>query len=71
MAITELPLLPSERTSLKTLTKVSNELIRMSALSLESVLSQRITEDQALVLDAALWNGAGSCRPPDVQSSTN
>ena len=60
VAVTELPLMPSERTSLKTLTKVSNELIRQSALSLESVLTQRIVEDQALVLDAALWNGVGT-----------
>lgn len=60
VAVTELPLLPTERTSLKTLTKVSNELVRQSALSLESVLQQRIVEDQALVADAALWNGAGT-----------
>src|SRR5258705_7049198 len=45
VAVTELPLMPSERTSLKTLTKVSNELIRQSALSLETVLTQRIVED--------------------------
>jgi HK97 family phage major capsid protein len=60
VAVTELPLLPTERTSLKTLTKVSNELVRQAALSIESVLTQRIVEDQALVADAALWNGTGS-----------
>jgi HK97 family phage major capsid protein len=60
VAVTELPLLPTERTSLKTLTKVSNELVRQAALSIESVLTQRIVEDQALVADAALWNGVGS-----------
>ncbi|MDM2493488.1 phage major capsid protein [Mycobacteroides abscessus] len=60
VALDELPLLPTERTSLKTLTKISNELIRQATLSLESVLTQRITMDQSLVLDAALWNGTGN-----------
>lgn len=60
VALDELSLLPTERTSLKTWTPISNELIRQATLSMEAVLTQRITEDQALVLDAALWNGAGT-----------
>jgi len=60
VAIDEIDLLPSERTSLKSLTKVSNELVRQSALSIETVLTNRIVEDQAVVLDAALWAGTGS-----------
>lgn len=60
VALTEKVLLPTERVGLKSLTPVSNELIRMASLNLESVLTQRIVEDQSLVLDAALWNGAGT-----------
>jgi HK97 family phage major capsid protein len=60
VALTEKLLLPTERVGLKSLTPVSNELVRMAALNIESVLTQRITEDQAIVLDAALWNGAGT-----------
>ncbi|QEN13466.1 phage major capsid protein [Mycolicibacterium sp. ELW1] len=78
VALTELVLLPTERVGLKSLTPVSNELIRMSALSLESVLTQRIVEDQAIVLDAALWNGTGSSnsikgvlKVSGITSSTN
>ncbi|ORA17363.1 phage major capsid protein [Mycobacterium arosiense] len=60
VALTEKVLLPTERVGLKSLTVVSNELVRMAQLNIESVLTQRIVEDQALVLDAALWNGAGT-----------
>lgn len=60
VALTEKVLLPTERVGLKSITVVSNELVRMAALNIESVLTQRITEDQAIVLDAALWNGAGT-----------
>lgn len=56
----ELTLMPTERVALKGLTKVSNELIRMAQLNIQSVLQQRIAEDQAVVLDANLWNGAGA-----------
>jgi HK97 family phage major capsid protein len=60
VALSELTLMPTERLSLKSITPVSNELVRMAALNIQSVLTQRIAEDQALVLDSALWNGTGS-----------
>jgi HK97 family phage major capsid protein len=60
VGLTEKVLLPTERVGIKSLTAVSNELIRMAQLNLESVLQQRIVEDAAVVLDAALWNGAGA-----------
>ncbi|GAB7071795.1 phage major capsid protein [Mycobacterium hodleri] len=60
VGLTEKVLLPTERVGIKSLTAVSNELIRMAQLNLESVLQQRIVEDAAVVLDAALWNGAGT-----------
>ncbi len=60
VGLTEKVLLPTERVGLKSLTAVSNELIRMAALNLESVLQQRIVTDAAVVLDAALWNGSGA-----------
>jgi HK97 family phage major capsid protein len=60
VALTEKVLLPTERVGLKSLTPVSNELVRMAALNIDAVLTQRIVEDQAIVLDAALWNGAGT-----------
>lgn len=60
VALSELTLMPTERLSLKSITPVSNELVRMAALNIQSVLTQRIAEDQSIVLDAALWNGTGS-----------
>lgn len=60
VALSELTLLPTERLALKSLTPVSNELLRMAQLNVQSVLTQRIAEDQAVVLDAALWSGTGA-----------
>lgn len=60
VALTELTLMPTERLALKSLTKVSNELIRMAQLNIQSVLTQRVAEDQAVTLDAALWTGSGA-----------
>lgn len=60
VALSELTLLPTERLALKSLTPVSNELLRMAQLNIQSVLTQRIAEDQAVVLDAALWSGTGA-----------
>lgn len=60
VALSEKVLLPTERVGLKSLTPVSNELVRMAAVNIQSVLTQRIAEDQSIVLDAALWNGAGT-----------
>ncbi|GFG94278.1 phage major capsid protein [Mycobacterium timonense] len=56
----EVTLLPSTLKSIKTLVRVSNELIRQSVVGLEVVLQQRLVTDVANALDAALWDGAGS-----------
>ncbi|UXA08679.1 phage major capsid protein [Mycobacterium sp. SMC-2] len=56
----EVDLLPTSLESLKVLVKVSNELVRQSAIALNAVLQNRIVNDVALALDAALWNGSGS-----------
>lgn len=60
VAFDEVTLLPSTLKSLKTLVKLSNELIRTSVVGLESVLRERLVTDVASKLDAALWDGAGS-----------
>ncbi|PJE07565.1 MAG: phage major capsid protein [Mycobacterium sp.] len=56
----EVQLLPSTLKGIKTLTKVSNELIRQSVVGLEAVLRTRLVTDVANVLDASLWDGAGT-----------
>ncbi|GAS88898.1 phage major capsid protein [Mycolicibacterium brisbanense] len=56
----EVQLLPSTLKGIKTLTKVSNELIRQSVVGLEAVLRTRLVSDVANVLDAALYDGAGT-----------
>jgi HK97 family phage major capsid protein len=60
VAFSEVDLLPSTLSGIKVLVRTSNELVRQSALGLEAVLQQRLVEDTALVLDAALWSGAGT-----------
>ena len=56
----EVQLLPSSMKGLKTLIKMSNELIRTSVIGLEAVLQQRLVTDVAMSLDAALWDGKGA-----------
>ncbi|RUP03701.1 MAG: phage major capsid protein [Mycobacterium sp.] len=56
----EVQLLPSTLKGIKTLTKLSNELLRQSVVGLEAVLRTRLVTDVANVLDAALWDGAGT-----------
>jgi HK97 family phage major capsid protein len=59
----EVQLLPSSLKGIKSLTKLSNELIRQATHtvgSLEAVVQQRIVTDVSNVLDAALWDGAGT-----------
>ncbi len=60
VAFDEVTLLPSTLKSLKTLVKMSNELIRTSVVGLEAVLRTRLVTDVANALDAALWDGAGT-----------
>ncbi|MFL0292992.1 phage major capsid protein [Mycobacterium sp. SMC-18] len=60
VAFDEVTLLPSTLKSLKTLVKMSNELIRTSVVGLEAVLRTRLVTDVANALDAALWDGTGT-----------
>ena len=60
VAFDEVTLLPSTLKSLKTLVRVSNEILRQSVIGLESVLRTRLVTDVANALDAALWDGTGS-----------
>ncbi|MFB1297334.1 phage major capsid protein [Mycobacterium sp. pW049] len=59
----EVQLLPSTLKGIKSLTKLSNELIRESAHTvgaLEQVVQTRLVTDVSNVLDAALWDGTGT-----------
>lgn len=60
VAFDEVTLLPSTLKGLKTLVKLSNELIRTSVVGLEAVLQTRLVTDVANALDAALWDGTGT-----------
>lgn len=56
----EIKLMPSERTSIKALTKFSNELLRQSMVALDQVLKTRLVNDVAAALDTALLSGDGA-----------
>lgn len=60
VAFDEVTLLPSTLKGLKTLVRLSNELVRQSVVGLESVLRTRLVTDVGQALDAALWDGAGT-----------
>ncbi|GCA97173.1 phage major capsid protein [Mycolicibacterium sp. NCC-Tsukiji] len=56
----EVDLMPSNRTSLKVITSLTNESIRSAVMGVDAVLKQRLVTDVALALDAALYSGAGT-----------
>lgn len=56
----EVDLMPSNRTSLKVITSLTNESIRSAVMGVDAVLKQRLVTDVALALDAALYAGAGT-----------
>lgn len=56
----EINLMPSNRKSIKALTKFSNEMARQSAVGLDAVLKARIVSDVAHKLDTALLTGDGT-----------
>lgn len=58
-AFDEISLMPTNRKSIKTITRISNELIRQAAVGVSTVLQQRIVKDVANMLDDALLNGDG------------
>ncbi|MGO4491149.1 phage major capsid protein [Arthrobacter sp. 2YAF22_2] len=58
----EINLMPSDRKSIKALTKFSNEMARQSNIGLDAVLKARIVKDVADKLDTALLNGNGAAK---------
>lgn len=58
----EINLMPSDRKSIKALTKFSNEMARQSAVGLDAVLKARLVNDVANKLDTALLTGDGSTK---------
>ena len=56
----EVTMLPSTLKSLKVLSRVTSEVLRSSAVALDSILKQRLTTDTAAALDTALFTSTGS-----------
>lgn len=56
----EIELMPTSRKSIKTIVRVSNELIRMATVGVSSVLQNRIVADVRDKLDTALLLGTGA-----------
>lgn len=59
-AFGEIKLMPNNRKSIKKIIRVSNELIRQSAVGVSAVLQQRLVKDVANDLDNALLLGTGA-----------
>lgn len=55
----EINLMPSDRKSIKSLTRFSNESLRQSTIGLDAVLKARLVTDVANALDTALLTGTG------------
>lgn len=56
----EITLMPTERKSIKTIVRVSNELIRMAKRGVSEALQARLIEDVRTKLDTALLTGDGA-----------
>lgn len=56
----EIKLMPSDRKSIKAITKFSNEALRQTTVGLDAVLKARLVRDVASALDSALLTGDGS-----------
>lgn len=72
----ELVLMPTERKSIKTILKYTNELVRQSVLGIDAVLKARLVKDVSDALDNALLKGDGTSdtitgfvNQPDVQTA--
>ena len=72
----ELVLMPTERKSIKTILKYTNELVRQSVIGIDAVLKARLVKDVSDALDNALLKGTGTSdtitgfiNQPDVQES--
>lgn len=62
VAFSEVSLMPSDRTSIKALTKFSNEMLRQSVVGLDATLKTRLVTDVSNALDTALLTGAGTAK---------
>lgn len=58
----EINLMPSDRKSIKAMSKFSNEMLRQSQVSLDSVLKSRLMTDVSNALDTALLTGTGAAK---------
>ncbi|KXO98801.1 capsid protein [Tsukamurella pseudospumae] len=56
----EVSMLPSTLKSLKVISRVTSEVLRSSAVSLDGILKQRLVSDTATALDNALFTGTGT-----------
>lgn len=56
----ELTLMPTERKSIKTILKYTNELVRQSVIGIDAVLKARLVKDVSDALDDALLKGDGA-----------
>jgi HK97 family phage major capsid protein len=56
----ELVLMPTERKSIKTILKYTNELVRQSIIGIDAVLRARLVKDVSDALDTALLKGYGA-----------
>lgn len=72
----ELVLMPTERKSIKTILKYTNELVRQSVIGIDAVLKARLVKDVSDALDDALLKGTGASdtitgfiNQPDVQEA--
>ena len=60
----EITLLPSTVQSIKVIKKMSREVVRQAVVNVESIFSTQLVSDVSRILDAALWNGAGTAGAP-------
>ncbi|MCG7582787.1 phage major capsid protein [Mycolicibacterium sp. OfavD-34-C] len=56
----ELTLMPTERKSIKTILKYTNELVRQSVIGIDAVMKARLVKDVSDALDTALLTGDGA-----------
>src|SRR5690625_441296 len=73
----EVRLMPTDRKSIKTLVRFTNELVRQSVVGIDSVLRQRLVADVSRKLDTAFLTGTGAndtvtgiFNQPGVQTGT-
>ena len=60
VGLDEVSMLPSNLKSLKVISRVTSEVLRSSAQSLDAILKQRLATDTAKALDVALFTGNGN-----------